>query len=116
MIGTRRKSHLGNTVAHIFQRARSGFVVFYNVKDSLFFITLLFVTARQHGIKVLGMCLMYNHIHMLNELRATACMSAVKWAFSGIFDVQELHRMALPDITPSDNFGKILGQIWQRQP
>lgn len=67
MIGTRRKSHLGNTVAHIFQRARSGFVVFYNVKDSLFFITLLFVTARQHGIKVLGMCLMYNHIHMLIE-------------------------------------------------
>lgn len=67
MVGTRRKSHLENTVAHVFQRARSGFVVFYNVKDSLFFITLLSVTAKRHGIKVLGLCLMHNHIHMLLE-------------------------------------------------
>ena len=67
MVGTRRKSHQENTVAHVFQRARSGFVVFYNVKDSLFFITLLSITAKRHGIKVLGLCLMYNHIHMLLE-------------------------------------------------
>ncbi len=67
MIGTRRKSHQWNTVAHVFQRARSGFVVFYNVKDSLFFLTLLNVTAKRHGAKVLGLCLMYNHIHILLE-------------------------------------------------
>ena len=54
-------------MAHIFQRARAGFVVFYNVKDSLFFITLLNVTAKRHGVKVLGLCLMYNHIHILIE-------------------------------------------------
>ena len=67
MVGTRGKSRLENTVAHVFQRARSGFVVFYNAMDSLFFITLLSVTAKRHGIKVMGLCLMYNHIHMLLE-------------------------------------------------
>ena len=67
MVGTRGKSHQENTVAHVFQRARFGFVVFFNVKDSLFFITLLSVIAKRYGIKVLGLCLMYNHIHMLLE-------------------------------------------------
>lgn len=65
MIGSRCGSHQGNTVAHIFQRARNGFVVFYNVKDSLFFITLFCIIARRHGVKVLALCLMYNHVHIL---------------------------------------------------
>ncbi len=65
MIGSRCGSHQGNTVAHIFQRARNGFVVFYNVKDSLFFITSFCIIARRHGVKVLALCLMYNHVHIL---------------------------------------------------
>lgn len=65
MVGSRCGSHHGNTVAHIFQRARNGFVVFYNVKDSLFFITSFCIIARRHGVKVLALCLMYNHVHIL---------------------------------------------------
>jgi len=54
-------------VGHIFQRARSGFVVFYSVKDSLVFFTIFSMTAAKHRIRVLGFCLMYNHIHVLVE-------------------------------------------------
>lgn len=54
-------------VGHIFQRARSGFVVFYSVKDSLVFFTIFSLTAAKHRIRVLGLCLMYNHIHVLVE-------------------------------------------------
>lgn len=54
-------------VGHIFQRARSGFVVFYNVKDSLVFFTIFSLTATKYKIRVLGLCLMYNHIHILVE-------------------------------------------------
>ena len=52
---------------HIYQRARSGFVVFYNVKDSLVFFTIFSLTATKYKIRVLGLCLMYNHIHVLIE-------------------------------------------------
>ena len=65
MVGSRCGSHQGNTMAHIFQRARNGFVVFYSVKDSLFFITTFCIIARCHHIKVVALCLMYNHIHIL---------------------------------------------------
>lgn len=41
-------------VGHIFQRARSGFVVFYSVKDSLVFFTIFSLTAAKHRIRVLG--------------------------------------------------------------
>lgn len=54
-------------VGHIFQRARSGFVVFYSVKDSLVFFTIFSLTAAKHRIRVLGLCLMYNHVHVLVE-------------------------------------------------
>ena len=54
-------------VGHIYQRARSGFVVFYSVKDSLVFFTIFSLTAAKHRIRVLGLCLMYNHIHVLVE-------------------------------------------------
>ncbi len=54
-------------VGHIYQRARSGFVVFYNVKDSLVFFTIFSLAAAKYKIRILGLCLMYNHIHVLIE-------------------------------------------------
>ena len=54
-------------VGHIYQRALSGFVVFYSVKDSLVFFTVFSLVAARHNIRVLGLCLMYNHIHILIE-------------------------------------------------
>lgn len=54
-------------VGHIYQRSQSGFVVFYNVKDSLVFFTIFSLTAAKYRIRVLGLCLMYNHIHVLIE-------------------------------------------------
>lgn len=63
----RGRSRQENTAAHIFQRAKSGFVVFYNVKDSLVFLTLLSTVAERLEAKVISLCLMYNHIHILLE-------------------------------------------------
>ena len=63
----RRMIYQRGAVGHIFQRARSGFVVFYNVKDSLVFFTIFSLMADKHKVRVLGLCLMYNHIHILVE-------------------------------------------------
>ena len=67
MARLRRMIYQRGAVGHIFQRARSGFVVFYNVKDSLVFFTIFSLTATKYKIRVLGLCLMYNHIHILVE-------------------------------------------------
>jgi len=67
MARLRRMIYQRGAVGHIYQRARSGFVVFYSVKDSLVFFTIFSLTATKYKIRVLGLCLMYNHIHVLIE-------------------------------------------------
>ena len=54
-------------VWHIYQRARHGFVVFYNTRDCLVFFTIFSIKSTRHNIKVLGLCLMFNHIHIIVE-------------------------------------------------
>ena len=50
---------------HIYQRTYDGYLIFYSVRDFLVFFTLLCTTARKYKITVLGLCLMYDHIHVL---------------------------------------------------
>lgn len=54
-------------VWHIYQRARHGFVIFYSARDCLVFFTILSTTAIRHSLKILGLCLMFNHIHIIVE-------------------------------------------------
>lgn len=67
MARLRRMIYQRGAIGHIYQRAQSGFVVFYNQKDSLVYFTFFSLLAVKHKIKVLGLCLMYNHIHALVE-------------------------------------------------
>ena len=50
---------------HIYQRTYDGFLIFYSVRDFLVFFTLFCTIARKCHIRVLGVCLMYDHIHVL---------------------------------------------------
>ena len=51
---------------HIYQRAQNGFNLFYCDEDRLVFYTIFAVCARKApDIKVLGLCLMYDHFHSL---------------------------------------------------
>ena len=72
-------------VGHIYQRARSGFVVFYSVKDSLVFFTIFSLTATKYKIRVLGLCLMYNHIHVLIEAENHEIVARFVQEFSSKF-------------------------------
>lgn len=67
MARLRRMIYQKGAVGHIFQRAKDGFVVFYSQKDSLVYFTYFSLLAVKHKIRVLGLCLMYNHIHALVE-------------------------------------------------
>lgn len=50
---------------HIYQRTYDGYLIFYSVRDFLVFFTLFCTIARKYHIVVLGLCLMYDHIHVL---------------------------------------------------
>lgn len=68
----KRKIIPRGVVVHIFQRASHGFVVFYNSKDSLAFFTIFSILAARHNVRVLGLCVMHNHIHILLENATSA--------------------------------------------
>ena len=63
----KRKIIPRGVAVHVFQRARHGFVVFYNTKDSLVFFTIFCVVAIRYKVRVLGLCIMHNHVHILLE-------------------------------------------------
>ena len=56
-------------VHHIYQNTRRGHLVFYSVKDCLVFLSIVYKLARQYDIKILGLCLMADHVHLLVWVR-----------------------------------------------
>ena len=52
-------------VYHIYQRAAQGFILFYSARDYLIFFSIVSVAARRYGIKLLGICQMVDHVHLL---------------------------------------------------
>lgn len=95
MARLRRMIYQRGAVGHIYQRARSGFVVFYSVKDSLVFFTIFSLTATKYKIRVLGLCLMYNHIHVLIEAENHEIVARFVQEFSSKFSKAYNARHAL---------------------
>lgn len=50
---------------HIYKRREDGFLIFYTIKDFLVYFTLYSVLSVKHGIKVFGLCIMFDHIHSI---------------------------------------------------
>ena len=59
--------HLG-AVQHVYQKHYCGYIIFYSVKDCLVFFTMFSITARRFGVRVLGLCIMVDHIHVLVDV------------------------------------------------
>jgi REP element-mobilizing transposase RayT len=50
---------------HVYQMTVGKVVIFYTLQDFLVFYTIFSTYARKHGMTILGLALMYNHIHVL---------------------------------------------------
>ena len=50
---------------HIFQRGAEGVVIFYTLQDYLVYYTIFCVYAKRMGLQVLGLAIMYNHLHII---------------------------------------------------
>lgn len=57
-------------VQHIYQNTIGGFLIFYSVRDCLAFFTTFAVAARRYNVRILGICLMVDHVHILVEARS----------------------------------------------
>ena len=62
MRGGNRRFYRG-IVNHIYQIAIDGDVIFYSISDHLVYFTVFCTFARKHGIQVLKLCQMPDHIH-----------------------------------------------------
>ena len=75
MKGRNRVFRVG-ALHHIYQRTIDGYLIFYDKRDFLVFFTLFCTVARKYNIQVLGICLMYDHIHVLVKASSKADLSA----------------------------------------
>lgn len=71
----RRRRFQDGEVHHIYQRTVKRFNIFYDLEDYLVYYTIFSIAARKSGVVVLGLCLMFDHIHMLLKAESKAQMS-----------------------------------------
>ena len=63
----RRKPFRSQSVLHLYQNTVNGYLLFYSLIDRLAFFSLVCLAAPKYGIRLLGLCLMPDHVHMLLE-------------------------------------------------
>ncbi len=80
-----KKKYKPGCLGHIYQRGHRGFVIFYNIKDSLVFFTIFMLEAEKFGIRVSGLCLMYNHYHVDLEAPGAKAVSMFVSCFCSWF-------------------------------
>ena len=86
-----RRRFSADGVIHIYQRTVSGFNLFYSLEDFLVFYTIVSVQASVHGISLLGLCMMIDHVHILLAAENLKDMSRFMSACSSLY-VREFNR------------------------
>lgn len=72
-------------IMHIYQRTISGYNVFYCLEDFIIFYTIVSVYAKKFGIKLLAMCLMIDHTHLLASCSSLETLSRFISAYTSMF-------------------------------
>lgn len=61
----RKRKFYNGVVNHVYQRTVGGVHLFYTKEDCLVFLSILSVCTRSSNVRVLKLCIMHNHFHML---------------------------------------------------
>ena len=70
---------------HVYQRSADWGVIFYTIQDLLVYFTIFCVFARRYGVQVLGLALMYNHLHQLLSASSRKDIEAFVAVISALF-------------------------------
>lgn len=87
----RRRKFLNGECNHVYQRTVEGFNIFYDQEDFLVCYMILSVTARKRNVKILSMCFMVDHIHILIETQTCKEMVDFIRDYSSVY-VHEYNR------------------------
>ena len=81
----RRRKFYRGAVNHVYQRTVGWVNIFYCYQDFLVFFTIFSVCAKSADITVLGICLMYDHVHFLVQSPSREELSGFVDRFSSWF-------------------------------
>lgn len=74
-----------DSIMHIYQRTIDGFNIFYCLEDFIVFYTIVSVFARKYKVRLLGMCLMIDHTHLLAASEELSELSRFVSAYTSRF-------------------------------
>ena len=63
----RRKPFRSHSVLHLYQNTVNGYLLFYTRSDFLVFFSLINTAAERWKIRMIGLCMMPDHVHLLLE-------------------------------------------------
>ena len=81
----KRRRFVPEVCMHVYQRTISGFNIFYDLEDFLVFYTIFATTAGMYRVKVLLLCIMYNHVHLLVEAESLVELSRFVQRYTSVF-------------------------------
>ena len=81
----RKRRFRPSAVHHIYQRPVNGVVLFHTRRDFLVFLTIFFTVKRKHRVRILSVCPMIDHIHVVLEADTKEEMSAFVQEYTSKF-------------------------------
>lgn len=76
---------------HIYQRTINGYNIFYDIYDYIVFYSVFSSTVKKYNIRVLGLCIMPDHIHTILESENMKTLSDFICHYTSVF-VKEFNR------------------------
>ena len=85
MQGRKKPIVRANTVHHVYQNTRNGYLIFYSVKDHLILFSVISVLAHRYKVQLLGISFMPDHIHLIVYVRDPALFRAFVRDYTKLF-------------------------------
>ena len=81
----RKRKFISGEYMHVYQRTVNGFNIFYEREDFLLFYTIFSIVAKQYALKVVELCLMIDHVHILLLSDSLEVISAFIRHYTSLF-------------------------------
>ena len=95
---------------HIYQRTLNGCNIFYDLEDYLVFYTVFASVSRKYDLKVTGLCLMVDHLHVLVQSDIESVVSRFVSHYTSVFV-----KLYNEDVgRKGELFEKSFGRAWKR--
>ena len=90
---TQVRKFIPGVVNHCYQNTSGGFLLFYTVSDFLVFFTIFSSVSHRRRVRVLKLCLMYDHIHVVVIAESIDELNSFVRDYTSAY-TREFHRFA----------------------